>query len=468
MMVRLPIRMAVAAALLLAASARAEQRREITDEGTEAFRALLVQRGLKPLEDPREILDDPKHTLLIAFRGASKFGVYTDQIANLPFDAKTDYVDRGGAFFFASDQAMGVGSSKWHNDFGFSISGNIVSSADVDTCYQGNRQCPYVEGLPAAVPDLFQSRSAPNIAGMEPREGKRLIHVATNRPSYLMKSSNLRMLAAFTQDCTEVHTRSGYREPSLREENRRFAQSWRYDGGGKFLVFADHSIFINSMLAPRHVPDDNFAFANNCLDWLMAGPDGPRTQVLFMQDGVIWKKDDYNLKLLAQLPVDLKDLLPFLLNNPGLLWSMREQLEDHLAALDHSHAFADLERGGDGGTPLGTQINESIANGVGRNRLVRIIILVGMAALLGYGLLSMIKSRFSYPRATPRLSLALDRVKPCAGLLEMRLRGGVGRGHYYEVARDRAREMFGSLDLTPGEGARRLDSWSMPRGGGAA
>ena len=368
--------------------------------------ALLVQHGLKPLEDPREILDDPKHTLLIAFRGASKFGVYTDQIANLPFDAKTDTSIEAARFSSPAIRRWASAVANGITTLVFRLAETSFQTRERGYLLPGQSAVSIVEGLPAAVPDLFQSRSA-RILPMEPREGKRLIHVATNRPSYLMKSSNLRMLAAFTQDCTEVHTRSGYREPSLREENRRFAQSWRYDGGGKFLVFADHSIFINSMLAPRHVPDDNFAFANNCLDWLMAGPDGPRTQVLFMQDGVIWKKDDYNLKLLAQLPVDLKDLLPFLLNNPGLLWWIREQLKDNLAALDHSHAFADLERGGDGGTPLGTQINEWIANGVGRNRLVRIIILVGMAASLGYGLLSMIKSRFSYPRTTPRLSSAI-------------------------------------------------------------
>jgi hypothetical protein len=235
-----------------------------------------------------------------------------------------------------------------------------------------------------------------------------------------------------------------------------FAQGRRYDGGGRFLVLADHSVFINSMLLPSaSFPNDNLAFASNCLDWLVTGPEGTtRNRVIFLEDGRIWKKDDYNLAL-QSIPSPQEDPLGFMKAVGGILLNNRDLAEEFLSNAERDKFFSDMERGdGKEIKPLGQQLNTLLTEEwFGKDVLVRMVILIGMAALLGYGILSLIKSRFSYSRKVPRLSLALDRVKPRAGLLEMRLRGGVGRGQYYEIARDRAREMFAALDLTPAEGS---------------
>lgn len=468
------MRLAVVAALLAASMAAAQQRREaqkprmITGEGTEGFRALLASRGLKPIEDPAEALQDPKHTLVIAFRGANRFGnSYPDQIGKLGFDPKREFVDQGGALFFASDQSMGLGGSGWNRSFGFQITGSILSSAEVgpDLCYKRNPQCPFVRGIDNSVPDLFQPSKLGKRRPLD-EVAESLRRVATNRPSYLLPAGDkLDDLARFEQ-AYRVEAVPGWRPLNLgRQYGARFAQARRYEGGGRFLVLADHSVFINSMLLPSaqfardaatgDSANDNLAFASNCLDWLVTGPEGvTRNRVLFLEDGKIWTKNDYDLALQA-VPSFKDDPLGFLKLAGSMLLNNHEQVEEILSNVERDKYISDLERGdGKEVKPLGRQLNDWITENLFEKfEIVRAVIVLGMVVLLGYGIISLIKSRFSYSRKTPRLSLALDRVKPRAGLLEMRLRGGVGRGQYYEIARDRAREMFAALDLTPAEGS---------------
>ena len=451
------MRIAVAAALLFASMAAAQPRRPITGEGTEGFRALLASAHLKPIEDPNEAHADPAHTLIISFRGARGFfgNAYPDQIQDIGFDMKKGFVDQGGAFFFASDQAMGRPGSGWNRSFDFQIVGPILSAFEVDsdTCYKSNPQCPFVRGVAGSLPDLFRPNkmTSPRPLGEMPAS---LDRVATNRPSYLQPSDQLETLAKFAQPC-RVEVIPGTRTMPLPTRlGARFAQALRYPGGGRFLVLADHSVFINSMLLPSsRYPNDNLAFAANCLEWLMTGPNGEtRTKVLFMEDGKIWKKDDYNLMLQTLPSPNPEDMLGFLWENRDLLWENRDMAEQILSNVERSGIFSELERGDGKENRLGRLLNRTLLDMFDTYQIVRLVIVLGMAALLAFGILSLIKSRFSYSRKVPRFSLALDRVKPRAGLLEMRLRGGVGRGQYYEIARDRAREMFAALDLTPGEG----------------
>jgi hypothetical protein len=39
--------------------------------------------------------------------------------------------------------------------------------------------------------------------------------------------------------------------------------------GGRILILADHSVFINDMMTPDD--NDNLEFASNCLEWLTDG-----------------------------------------------------------------------------------------------------------------------------------------------------------------------------------------------------
>ena len=66
----------------------------------------------------------------------------------------------------------------------------------------------------------------------------------------------------------------------------RFAVGAQLAGGGRLLVLADHSIFINDMML--QTDNDNIPFAFNVVRWLTdAGNGQRRTDVLFYDDGQI-------------------------------------------------------------------------------------------------------------------------------------------------------------------------------------
>jgi hypothetical protein len=89
---------------------------------------------------------------------------------------------------------------------------------------------------------------------------------------------------------------------------------------------------------------------------------------------------------------------------------------------------------------------------IGPRRLARGLFILGAIGLLVYSALAFMRSRYTGPKRSPRLATALDRMRPRAGLVEQRVRGGGGRGLYYELARQRARDMFAGRGIKPIEG----------------
>src|SRR5262249_5902621 len=61
-------------------------------------------------------------------------------------------------------------------------------------------------------------------------------------------------------------------------------------GKGRILFLADHSVFVNGMMAPRD--DNNVEFTQDALAWLA---DGQRTRVLFVEDGKV--RTDFKVQL---------------------------------------------------------------------------------------------------------------------------------------------------------------------------
>src|SRR5205807_757161 len=115
-----------------------------------------------------------------------------------------------------------------------------------------------------------------------PRGFEALAHVATNRPSHLIRPAPglpgmLPFLARFPEEC--IIEEFGPRQPPQ--------ELWFAAGGefgergrkGRLLVLADHSVFINDMLG--RADNDNFTFALLCLEWLTDG--GRRDRVLFVE-----------------------------------------------------------------------------------------------------------------------------------------------------------------------------------------
>src|SRR5262245_55919997 len=196
----LPARAALALACLLisAPSSWAQGKRPITGEGTEGFRALLAAEKLQPLVNREDLKLDPGHTLLVCFRGADALGrSYPDQIGNLDFDIKSEFVDRGGALMFASDQTLMNGRNLWNQSFGFQIHGAIQGAIDdqLDLCYRGLQECPVLHRVRGSSPDLF--KAAANTTGRD----EPLSRVATNRPTFLIRASDLDLIAVLLPLC---------------------------------------------------------------------------------------------------------------------------------------------------------------------------------------------------------------------------------------------------------------------------
>src|SRR5262249_27892627 len=148
--------------------------------------------------------------------------------------------------------------------------------------YREQVSCPFLdEAKSGQVPNLFATRAdLPANTRERSRPGTaKLERVATNKPSFLERSKELPTIAFIRPQC---RLESEPRNNPIRGDIH-FAQAKRYESGGKILVMADHSIFINQMLIPPERDNDNLEFTMNTLDWLVIGPDGQRRdRVLFI------------------------------------------------------------------------------------------------------------------------------------------------------------------------------------------
>ena len=112
------------------------------------------------------------------------------------------------------------------------------------------------------------------------------VSLATNRPSYLWPAPLLpdaQRVAEFPKGCRyDFPTGPDYL--THRQRPLSFAISREFDNGGRLLLLADHSIFINEMMLPSD--NGNVEFTYNCLEWLRRGPE-VRNQVLFVDEGRI-------------------------------------------------------------------------------------------------------------------------------------------------------------------------------------
>jgi len=399
----------------------------ITGEGTQGFRALLAGKGLTPIESIDELntlaSEDASRVLIVSFHGASRSGQpFKDPLDDFPFSLR-QFVDRGGALFVATDQQL---NSTLTSDFDVSVSGHYVASKAPG--FDRSFDCPYIARAPAGKPDLFQGP-----------EGEPLRDVATNRPSCLNLQGGPPILAVFPGDTWRYE-----------QWNRQvplglplpFARGQRNTNEGRFLLLADHSIFINSMMLPRHEQNDNLRFASNCIDWLMFGSNGPRAHVIFMEDGAVWKRKDYDLSIQA-LPDRPEDVADYLWQHKDELWKHPEIADALASELEQSGIFQEIERA----DPFNAFLSRHMPP------VIRILLAAGAILLGGYMLMALARSRQSVTRQGSRLATVLAQIRPRVGLLDQRVQNGIGHGLFEELARRQARQMFAELDLTPAEGA---------------
>jgi hypothetical protein len=386
------VRLLLLAALLAAwpLSAPAQDGKPLPFYGTHAFRRLLHNLGMKPLARFGD-LDDPAHTLLIVLGEGALEG---------PPDALETFLEKGGAALIASDQPQAL--RFWGRPLVVNVTGIPVIAATMESRYNGLADCPLIEPVENGGVPLFRGTIGPDMRRLP------LERVATNKPSYLAMrplQPSVRVVARFSPGCLYGG------EP---RDPRPFAIGGKF-GGGRLLVLADHSVFINTMLLQ---PDnDNIAFAYNCIDWLSEGPPR-RDKVLFVEDGIVQSVFDIPLQ---EVPIPLPPLE-----------ALVPVVNDALANLDNEDAF-----------------NGLLLSAVPLPVILAALAVTSVLALITYGLYRLAAARHRIDLGAPPLATLLDRQTPAGSLLTRRYQALLDGGNLWEPARALVRqalEAAGALD----------------------
>ncbi len=187
--------------------------------------------------------------------------------------------------------------------------------------------------------------------------------------------------------------------------------------GGRELVLADHSVFINALLFQQD--NGNLDFTMRCIDWLT--DHGKKKQVLFADDGVYQKEFDIPFKELPMPPLPPPEALV-------------RAVDRGLQGLEEENRFnKELERG--------------LLN-IDFRKFLQGLVIFGTLALALYGLVRLSSARQRHEPKVPLLADAAPVPDKTAGWLEMRHRAMQEEHNYWEAARSLARQgleaVFGS------------------------
>ncbi|GIW82811.1 MAG: hypothetical protein KatS3mg105_4618 [Gemmatales bacterium] len=236
--------------------------------GNHAFRFILNEFELSPIEDADRFHEDPKNTVVIVFGDTSVLHQRRGQMLS--------YLRNGGSLLLATDRPLHPFLAAV---LGVRISGKIVETNDPRRdAYKGLEEladCPLVRDYNVSHP-VFKGLTLP---------------IACNRPSSLQPTIRFgaSSVATFPPSCWQEN-----RSPSFAVVSRLFHPRSR------LLILSDHSVFINAMM----MQDDNanFTFAFNCIHWLSEG--GKRKKVLFVDEGTVWTDFEVASTEIPDLPAD--------------------------------------------------------------------------------------------------------------------------------------------------------------------
>jgi hypothetical protein len=256
-----------------------ERAPEVRADGMEYFRHKLYEAGLQPLRNVDDVRLNPMRTVIILVGDKSVRRHLSPQVR--------DAVLQGAAILIATDQStQGTDLERF---FRVRITGEKVT-ANPEDCFRGKsaRGKPYhpfvsklldwrgIEGSPAK---MFEGLTGDGDGAL-----------ATNIPSVLQ----------ITSDQIKTEPLAEY-PPSASTSTRRlngrvdlFAAGGFYQRG-RYLVLADHSIFLNQMLLAYSedtgLLNSNLQFTIDCIDWLKGEH---RDRCLFVEDGEV--KTDFELQ----------------------------------------------------------------------------------------------------------------------------------------------------------------------------
>jgi hypothetical protein len=404
--------LAVAALFAAAAPAPAQPARPRFGEGTHAFRRILHDLDLEPLDRVQQ-LHDPQQTLLIVLGE-------TDVLDQVPGGLQ-HFLDAGGAALIATDRT--VPNARLWDRFRFTVTGAQVRLAGDNLLedprrYRTFNECPVllpsVDASPALLGGSRLMKAPADVA-------LTLTRVATNRPSVIQRMlplpAGLRVLANLPPGCV---VEDGMGSRMLFWTPLPFAVGGEV-GKGRLLVLADHSLFINDMMLQ---PDtDNVDFTYNCLDWLRDGQ--TRHRVLFVEEGDVQTAFDIPLKDVPLPLPPLDALVPV--------------ADDALQNMERDNLF-----------------NKVVLDFMPFDRFWAAVVVLLSIALAVYGLYRLVRSWYRVEAAAPLLDALVAKQPPARSLMAERHRALLGRGNLWEPARALARQCFEAAGAAPAGGRPAL------------
>ena len=186
-------------------------------------------------------------------------------------------------------------------------------------------------------------------------------------------------------------------------------------GKGRFLVLADHSVFINWMILKN---DNNREFIHSSMDWLQepANSSEQKTKCLFIEDGEI--KTDFDLPV-RDIDVPWLDVL-------AKAMTVFETHGDRIISELEERDF----------------FNKAAAAGVSMRDVRRSMLIVLTFCLAAFGLMRLMRSRTAPDPARTLVTSAVVAMIPRGPLLKQRFTGQLGADNVYEAARQMARDFF--------------------------
>jgi hypothetical protein len=419
----------VAAALLCPTYAGAQDDATLEQyfNDTHVLRRIFFVQEYQPLQGFWELERHEKEAIVF-FLGSS--GI--DQLPG----GLTNFVRNGGAVIIATTTPTSFADRQIIDLTGQRVVGRPIvyprGPNETDRlCYQGKDHCPFlvpVANLPAPFDKLFH----------RPGTNESLTRVAANDASRLYPApgrpwpDHVRRVVSLPPGT--AHDGATH----IPSANLLFAVGGDL-GYGRFLVLANHRLFLNRMMLPDDT--DNVEFAQNCLSILSERPDGQRrTKLLFVQYGR--PVTDFNVPFLEIDPLEhLPELIAAGIVEFG---KWLPQLQINLARAEDRD---DFHRG---------LWNILESKGVTGADVTRWVILTASGLFAVYGLFRIgTAGRHRLDPSAPLLTRAVAKQVPQDALSERRRQAMLDNNNLWEAARERARTALAAAGVEqPIPGAR--------------
>jgi hypothetical protein len=400
--------------------------------GTQALRRILFDQKLTPLTNWLSLRDDPKSSILLLL------GETTDGRGGSLLDAVPGgleaFVQQGGAVLVATD------SDLRHNALE-RLTGCVVDGHHAWGWVPGQpatmRMPPrfVYRGLQGGLPECLVAQPTGNGPPlfMETGRPQTPLSVVTNRAGFLEtthRANQLRLRRERVHVVANLPGKSWFQHGdtyNFEVDPRPFAIT-REAGGGRLLLTADHSVFINEMLL--QVDNGNFKFAVNAVAWLK---DEKRTRVLLVVDGTIQSPFDVRFK-----NPDLRDLqAQWAAIGDNMLLDWQEQ---HKKTNEIDDLAAGVIDNGPGDWIFGHP---------GPRNLYLFLVLAAALGMLFYGLLRLLRASHGPEAGVPLFENAVHHHRPARSAPAIKRRYALAEDDMRGFAREAAREWWASLPGSP-------------------